>query len=1497
MKPKNRKERLNSEDFFDEVEVIRTEKETKIAKFKGKLRKGISLGLALLTFSSAVPTEVFATQQREVSNTQTTILVDGQEVQVNEDGSFFIGENTDAGFSVEVKMPNTPTENSDDYNDTSVSEISNYSSVELDLTKDTPHARKGMLARLRETLFSAGKQEKTQSKNVAPLQGNLDVSTVDVLPSGNTLINGSVNGTEQTFIVPSTVDISNQKASLIGMSIDITPSLDEETYLDLREYYFGHRALDKPISPFAPFLVGTPVSPPAPDEEIWGNNITIGGYPVSAIRYNVTINGATYEAYCVDPLRAGPQTSGNTTGWEIVAPLGTTGVQGDVLNVLKIGWPYNAHMFNEQYDAYKTRVAAAYVGNGISGAFGGDPILSNSAKQLADGTHDFEPNYHVGVNDVNSAWSQGIPNGNVFISDREFTLSNVSDATAIKFEQGTLPTGSRVLSNGTHIPFGQTVTSNITFTLELPLDGTIVGQEYQVDIVGVNNDNAGGWLIRRAGNGFNIPGPGEAQRLVFYIPTIEASARIVPEDEPTNEFGHLRILKTDENGQPLGGATFKLDGPEFESPQSITVPVGGWNSTSIRPSGLAIGDYTLTEITPPAGYTLSSNPTVTVTVTENHTTTAPALVTITNRRDPDIPPTQPEPFSTRAFIEKVDALSRENIPNATHPNSGALIRLQGMSSSTVTLPDGTIIGHNNTGVNLSQVLRADAQIAPPAEPGVTSLVGDGWWDLTGLPYGMYLATEERAPDGFSLLPQHTSYAFWLAPPDVEVIMDDQEVTWDGSAGPGNVNINVTYPGGSWSGSGGGSPEEGWNWNENGSVTLPTPDFDLEETPNISAVHLVFENYPFSEIVAYKHDAITGEPLSGAHLRIQGFFAEGNAPQITDQTLITDNQGKVVFTGLPAGNYTISEVQPPAGYILSDPVFQSVNVSWGQLENHPTRPAPEVRFYNEPLTYLEVLKQDGNTKAPLSGATYELKDPATGETWTGTTNGSGIAIIGQESENFLIAGRTYILTEISAPAGYILNPVPQNVVLSIVGRNQVTVSNLHNPSLTIIKRDEDTQALLQGAVFSVEFENGQSVAGSPFTTNAQGQIVIEEILINDDLERTLIVTETIPPVGYNLSKNPSQTVTIRAGEDNIITFENKKRPSLNINKLDKVLGIAIKDAVFEVEYLGPTGSAPSENVGPTGPLTGSPFRTDNTGWIRIPFSYSGRYRIREIGSAPDYWLDDLISNREWIIEVRDNEDCTLTVENTLLPSLVITKRNAVTLKPVPNTEFEVRYEVPNSPQIINLGRHLTDTNGEIILPFVSVGWYQIEETRPANGMTGGSNNLYRKYLSKGDNSYQLINMGAIASDSWATNDGNANTYEPIVTLPESAPDWLLDLDKEEDKEYVIDETPDNTLPEIDYENIDNISPESPDTDNGPDEESTNPTNPDVIPSEPDTDNNGNGNSNNDNLLDITEDDLDHINIIDNPQLVNDLNSRMTVTGGNQWQNGQDVWNFPGATRSL
>ena len=233
--------------------------------------------------------------------------------------------------------------------------------------------------------------------------------------------------------------------------------------------------------------------------------------------------------------------------------------------------------------------------------------------------------------------------------------------------------------------------------------------------------------------------------------------------------------------------------------------------------------------------------------------------------DPEPEPRpKPEITPVSIIIQKIDALTRENIP-------GALMRLRGMTAMALVTGDGQSFTINNTGINISQVLTAGATTAAGDE--VISTVADGVWSIEGLPYGFYMVEEERAPHNYSLLPQHTAYGFWVVPPDVTITAEGTPIISTDSE---------TISG------------EGFYW----SVTVETVEFiDIEYeivlSPNPTSVLLTFENYPFGQIEVGKYDEVTGTALAGAHFHIQGYFPEGNENGIpVDRVGITGSNSGV-----------------------------------------------------------------------------------------------------------------------------------------------------------------------------------------------------------------------------------------------------------------------------------------------------------------------------------------------------------------------------------------------------------------------------------------------------------------------------------------------------------------------------------------------------------------------------------------------------------------------------
>jgi hypothetical protein len=166
-----------------------------------------------------------------------------------------------------------------------------------------------------------------------------------------------------------------------------------------------------------------------------------------------------------------------------------------------------------------------------------------------------------------------------------------------------------------------------------------------------------------------------------------------------------------------------------------------------------------------------------------------------------------------------------------------------------------------------------------------------------------------------------------------------------------------------------------------------------------------------------YDMVSGAPLAGANIRIQGYFAEGNANGMPiDLVQVTGGDGKSVFEDLPAGQYTVTELEAPAGYQLDRTEYRSISLTWGQTAS--------TSFYDKPKTFVEVIKVDGDDS---------------GKVRLGAGGGS--------FGNQLVEEKLYILTEVQAPKGYVLDPTPVAVLLrrstvpSIVGVLNVMLSPL------------------------------------------------------------------------------------------------------------------------------------------------------------------------------------------------------------------------------------------------------------------------------------------------------------------------------------------------------------------------------------------------------------------------------------------------------------------------
>lgn len=184
------------------------------------------------------------------------------------------------------------------------------------------------------------------------------------------------------------------------------------------------------------------------------------------------------------------------------------------------------------------------------------------------------------------------------------------------------------------------------------------------------------------------------------------------------------------------------------------------------------------------------------------------------------------------------------------------------------------------------------------------------------------------------------------------------------------------------------------------ITITTETLNITETRTNALAK--------GSLTVNKVDADTGKALAGVTYRL--FDSTGN--KIADAT--TDTDGKAVFADLPLGSYTYQEISAPEGYVVDDTKYP-ITITTGTLN------ITETRANTMAKGSLTVRKVDV-TGSPLAGAELLLETSTDGKSWTEvsklTTDKAGIA-----KWDDLKIGAQYRITEVKAPAGYILLAEP------------------------------------------------------------------------------------------------------------------------------------------------------------------------------------------------------------------------------------------------------------------------------------------------------------------------------------------------------------------------------------------------------------------------------------------------------------------------------------------
>ena len=332
-------------------------------------------------------------------------------------------------------------------------------------------------------------------------------------------------------------------------------------------------------------------------------------------------------------------------------------------------------------------------------------------------------------------------------------------------------------------------------------------------------------------------------------------------------------------------------------------------------------------------------------------------------------------------------------------------------------------------------------------------------------------------------------------------------------------------------------------------TLPAPGyataesvvFTVSDTGNVQKVQMRDDITKFE---ISKTDLTTGEELPGAHLEIRdskGTLIEEWVSEETPHSITKLTAGEV---------YTLTEILPAPGYVTAESITFTVS-DVGEIQKiHMEDDVTKVRVQKVELEAEGVSEQEEGPleeNRGITGATLQVTDTEGKLIDRWVTDGSP-----HEIEK-LVAGKTYVLTELSVADGYV-TAKPVEFTVEDTGEVQWVVMEDDITKIEVSKTDITDGKELPGARLQVTDEEGQ---------------VIDEWISGEVPHRitrlvagkSYTLTETRPADGYVTAESIGFTVE-DTGEIQKVRMEDDITKT-EISKADAADGRALAGAVLQI----------------------------------------------------------------------------------------------------------------------------------------------------------------------------------------------------------------------------------------------------------------------------------------------------------------------------------------------